>query len=107
MENRQAQSDAGERPGPGRITAADRQPIELAALRSRRAEHYDESAVAVLFGDSLDRVLTVQVKGACRRSDKAFGTLQHHLGARAAHTGGNRLALHTIALTERDDLLAG
>jgi hypothetical protein len=60
----------------------------------------------MLFGHPLDRILTFQVKCAGGRSDKALRELKYDFGALACHAGGDRLALHAVALSQRDDLLS-
>jgi hypothetical protein len=55
---------------------------------------------------ALDFFLTFQVKGAGSSSNEAIGCLQHHFGASTPGALGNRTALYSVTLSQRNDFLA-
>lgn len=61
---------------PGRVPVRHGLSIELRAVRIRGSKDDDQVLFAILFCNLLDTLLTLQVKGARRRSDKALGLHQ-------------------------------
>jgi len=70
--------------------------IEFGAVRIRGTQDNDQVVFTMLFNDLLDTLLTFQVKGSRRRSDKALRLDQQWLSPSALDTGSNGRPLHPI-----------
>jgi hypothetical protein len=92
----QAQGDPRQRPGPSRVPVRHGLSIEFLTVGIGSAEDDDEVLLAVLFGDLLDTLLTLQVKGTGRGSDKALCLHEERLGARAPKALRNSRPLYPI-----------
>ncbi len=92
----QAQGDPRQRPGPGRVPVRHGLSIEFRTVGIGSAEDDDEVLLAVLFRDLLDTLLTLQVKGTGRGSDKALCLHEERFGARALEALRNSRPLYPI-----------
>ena len=92
----QAQGDPRQRPGPSGVPVRHGFSIEFRTIGIGSAEDDDEVLLAVLFSDLLDTLLTLQVKGTGRSSDKALCLHEDRLGARALKALRNGRPLYPI-----------
>jgi hypothetical protein len=79
--------------------------VELSAIGVWRSEDYYHIVFAILVDNPLDVFLTLRVKRASGRSDKALGQHQYRLGSGAYRARRNRRSLHSITLADYDDFL--
>jgi hypothetical protein len=103
--NREPQRDPSQRPCPCRIPVGYRLSIEFGAVGIRSPEDNDEVLLSVLLCDLLDAFLTLQVKGACRSSDKTLCLYQQGLGSGTLNTGRNSRSLNPIPFPQDNDFL--
>lgn len=92
----QAQGDPRQRPGPRRVPVRHGLSIEFRTIGIGSAEDDDEVLLAVLLRDLLDTLLTLQVKGTGRSSDKALCLHEERLGACALKALRNSRPLYPI-----------
>ena len=91
---------------PRRIAFGHGHGIQLRAFGSGRSQNNDEVVSADLVNCSLEFFLTVKVKCACGRSNKAMCDLKDYLGAGGGSDLADSISLDAIPLPERDNTLA-
>ena len=106
MINGQTQRHSSQWASPGRVPIRHRLSIEFSAIGIRSPEDNDEVLLPILLCNLLDTLLTLQVKGTRRRSDKALGLTHHGLSPCTPDTGLNGWPLYTVPFTNNDHFLA-
>jgi hypothetical protein len=98
----------GPKPDTDHLSRAERDELEELIGRRPHGRHNNAQTPPLVccrhdaLGHTPDLLLTFQVKGAGRGSDKAMGHLQDHIGASALGALSDRCSLNAIALAQRD-----
>ena len=91
---------------PRRIAFGHGHRVELRTLGSRCSQDDDKVVFADLVNGPLEFFLTVKVKCACGRSNKAMCDLEDYLGAGGGSNLADRITLDAIPLPQSDNALA-
>ena len=91
---------------PRGVSLGDGDAVEAAAFGVGCAQKDHQIFAIQGLGDPLDFFLTVQVKGACGRSNEAVGGFEGHLGPCALCAEGDGCALNAVALAQGDGVFA-
>jgi hypothetical protein len=79
--------------------------VKFSTVSVGRTQNNDQIIFPVLLDDTLNILLTIQVKGTGRRSNKTLRLNQYRFSPRTLHTRLNSGTLHAIPFTNDDDFL--